>query len=69
MKVECYAGQRNPERPIAFEWEGERVEVEHIAAESRQPDGWRFTVSTRDGRNFELFFHEQTEDWTITRRC
>ena len=28
--VECYAGHRFPERPRAFDWEGERIEVEEV---------------------------------------
>jgi hypothetical protein len=66
MKVEVYSGQRNPERPVAFEWDGQRLEVKQIIADSRQPDGWRFTVLTHDGRIFELFFKDADDEWIIS---
>lgn len=65
MNVFVYSGERNPERPVAFDWEGQRCEVKVVLAESRQPEGWKYNVRTQDGRIFQLFFAEINEEWTI----
>ncbi len=44
--VECYAGYRYPERPRAFVWEGERVEIEAVERRWRTPAGPTFRIRT-----------------------
>ncbi len=63
--VECHAGYAYPERPIAFLWQGERLEVDRVEAEWRTPDGKHFRVRTRDGRRFTLFYREFVSEWEI----
>jgi hypothetical protein len=63
--VECYASYRYPERPRAFLWRGERVEVEEVEQQWRTPSGPAFLVRTADGRRFTLAYDEAADDWDI----
>lgn len=63
--VECHSGSTYGERPIAFQWEGERLEVAAVEASWRIPGGRRFRVRTHDGRVFELFYGELYDEWRI----
>ncbi len=63
--VECHSGYEYAERPVALYWEGQRLEIEQIEGEWRITDGKRFRVRTRDGRIFELFYGELTDEWRI----
>jgi len=65
VTVECYAGHRFPERPRAFLWEGERVEVEDIERSWRTPSGPVFRVRTADGRRFTLVYDETADNWNV----
>jgi hypothetical protein len=64
--VECYSGNQYPERPVAFQWQGDRLEVERVEAEWRIPDGKRFRVRTEGGQLFDLFYREMYDEWQIT---
>lgn len=63
--VECYAGYRYPERPRAFLWEGERVEVTEVERQWRTPIGPTFYVRTLDGRHFTLTYDEAADTWDV----
>lgn len=63
--VECYAGTRYPERPRAFPWEGERLEVVAIEHRWRTPTGIAFRVRVADGRRFTLAYDEAGDTWSI----
>jgi hypothetical protein len=63
--VECHSGYTYGERPIAFQWEGQRLQVAEVEASWRQPGGRRFRVRTEDGRVFELFYGELYDEWRI----
>jgi hypothetical protein len=64
-KVECHSGQSYAERPTAFRWEGQRLEVEHILTEWRTPTAKHWRVLTREGRKFELVYGEEKDEWQI----
>ncbi len=64
-KVECYAGCRYPERPRAFAWEGERVEIETIEHRWRTPAGPAFRIRTASGHRFALAYDETADTWDI----
>jgi len=66
--VECYSGQTYPERPRAFQWEGERLEISEIQSRWRTPQSTHFQIRTEDGRIFELIYHESKDLWTIELR-
>jgi hypothetical protein len=62
--VECHSGYDYPDRPAALHWEGERLNVIHITARWRTPEGHYFRVTTEAG-SFELFFSEREEHWQV----
>jgi hypothetical protein len=63
--VECYSGTKYAERPIALNWQGERLLIAAILDSRRSPSGQRFRVQTEDGRVFELHYDERTDQWEI----
>jgi len=63
--VECYAGYRYPERPRAFVWEGERVEIEAVERRWRTPAGPAFRIRTAGGHRFTLAYDETADAWDI----
>ena len=63
--VECISSSTYAERPIAFVWSGVRLEVKAIERQWRTPAGVGFRVQTMDGQIFELFYGEETDEWTI----
>jgi len=65
VTVECYAGYRYPERPRAFLWEGERLDVAEIERQWRTPAGPAFRVRASDGRRFTLAYDEAADAWSV----
>lgn len=63
--VECYSGHTYPERPRAFQWEGQRLEVSEIISRWRTPEATHFLIRIEDGQDFELIYHEPQDLWTI----
>jgi hypothetical protein len=63
--VECYAGSRYPERPRAFTWAGQRLEVAAVVRQWRTPAGLVFDLSTTDGRRFLLSYDEAADVWKV----
>jgi len=63
--VRCYAGASYPERPVAFEWEGQWLEVVEVPRQARTPEGLRFGVLAEDGRRYRLDWGAETDEWTI----
>ena len=63
--VECYAGHRYPERPRAFLWEGERMEVKAVERQWRTPAGLIFRVCTVEGHRFTLTYDEVSDTWNV----
>jgi hypothetical protein len=67
--VECYAGSAYPERPKAFQWEGQRYEVLEILNQRREPDGIGFLVRCKpDERRFDLFYSSVEDQWRISAK-
>ena len=50
--VECHSGYTYAERPRAFTWEGERLDIETILAEWQTPESKHFRVITKQGQTF-----------------
>jgi hypothetical protein len=63
--VSCYAGSRYPERPRAFLWEGQWLEVAEIERQWRTPHGPAFRVRSGDGRRFALAYEEASDSWIV----
>lgn len=66
--VECHSGYAYAERPIAFHWEGNRLEIERILAEWRAPRGKGFRVLTNDSILFDLFYDLDEDEWEISKK-
>jgi hypothetical protein len=64
-QVECYSGVEYAERPVAFYWQNQRLEVECILARWRTPGARCFRVLTRGRRIFELQYDENADAWHI----
>ncbi|MEJ5202278.1 MAG: hypothetical protein WHV66_08585 [Anaerolineales bacterium] len=64
--VVCHSGFTYAERPTAFWWEGELLEVSAVETEWRTPQGRGFRVRTPQGQRFELFYNEHNDEWEIT---
>jgi len=58
--VECYAGYHYPERPRAFTWAGERVEIEIIERRWRTPASPLFRVRTTSRLTFHTLWYNTT---------
>lgn len=64
-EVECYAGTRHAERPIAVTVAGQRLAVEEVLASWRKPVGPGFDVLVTGGRRLRLQLDEASEQWTV----
>lgn len=64
-RVECYAGARYPERPRAFLYEGDWLEVAQVEGQERTPRELRFRVRVSDGRRFLLLYDEVRDAWQV----
>jgi len=61
--VECYSGSEYAECPRAFDWQGQRLEVEEVLQRWRTPSGKTFRVLATDGRVHDLFYDEMSQAW------
>ena len=64
-RVECYAGYTYPQRPVAFWWQGRRLEVTTVRSEARLPSGRRFLVETANEQVFEINYNQIQDTWTV----
>jgi hypothetical protein len=64
--VECRSDAAYGERPQRFTWQGQRLEVAEIVERWRSPQGWGFRVKAGQVRDFELFYDEMLDQWTVT---
>lgn len=64
-QVWCYAGSSYAQRPLAFLWQGQQMEVAAVSAEWRTPDGKTFLVRTPNGQVFKLVYNHQQDDWLV----
>ena len=62
-QVECYSGSEYAEYPRAFDWQGQRLEVEEVLQRRRTPSGKAFRVQVADGQVFDLFYDEMSQAW------
>ena len=64
-KVTCYSGVEYVEYPIAFEYQGERMQVAEILARHRHPKGKSFRVRSANSFIFEMEYDEASDAWLI----
>jgi hypothetical protein len=63
--VYCYSDYTYAQKPIAFLYNGERLEVSAIEAEWISPEGRGFKINTPEGRHFKLFYNQIGDRWQI----
>lgn len=63
--VECRSDTSYAERPLAFNWQGQRWEVEEILKRWHSPGMRGFRVRASAGGTFELLYDEHNNTWSI----
>jgi hypothetical protein len=63
--VFCHSGYTYAQRPLAFLYHEERLEVDTVEAEWVLPEGRTFLVTTSDERRFKLFYEQTGDRWLI----
>ncbi len=63
--VECHSGFAYPERPVAMQWQGRRLEIQSVLFSWRSPEAIHFRVHADDGQEYELAYYEADDDWHI----
>jgi hypothetical protein len=66
--VECHSGYEYGERPVALQWQGQRLEVIRILDRWRSPGGKSFRVCAGDEQIFELHYDEREDEWRINQK-
>ena len=51
--------------PLAFEWQGVRLEVIEVISQTRNPHGYSFRVLNQDFGIFELNYDTQSDQWSV----
>jgi hypothetical protein len=64
-QVECHSDVEYAERPIAIQWQGQRLQIVDILTRWRSPNGKCFRVKTTDDQIFDLFYDELYDEWRI----
>ena len=67
-QVECRSDSQYAERPVAFFWQGEHLEVNKIQARWRSPEGMTFRVIAGDDQIFELYYDEGNDFWKVVQK-
>jgi hypothetical protein len=63
--VECHSDFEYAERPVALQWNGQRLGISEILKSWRAPGEKGFRVRVVDGQLFELFYNELQDEWRI----
>jgi hypothetical protein len=63
-QVYCRSDYQYAQRPLAFDWLGQRLAVTEIMGSWQTPDTIQFTVSTELGI-FNLVYHQSNDQWSI----
>jgi len=63
--VECHSGAEYADRPLAFTWQGQRLEIAKILGRWRTPNEKGFRIKTTGGQAFELTYREIPDDWQV----
>jgi hypothetical protein len=67
-KVECRSDHAYPGYPVAFYWQGSRLEVTEILSEEQHPRGYSFLVRNENLGIFELNFDIDSDQWSVEQR-
>lgn len=63
--VTCFSGARYADRPVAFRFGGQELQVAAIERHWREPNGLFFVVQTPDSQRFRLSYDEENDHWRV----
>jgi hypothetical protein len=63
--VECRSDYEYAQRPVAFTWQGQRLEVREIINTWRAPLGKHFRVLADDQNTYTLIYQEAYDQWSV----
>jgi hypothetical protein len=66
--VECRSDHDYIGQPLAFYWQGKRLEVTEVLVQNRTPWGYSFRVRNEDFGIFELNYDTNTDRWSVDQR-
>jgi len=66
-RVECRSDHEYAQRPVAFYWQGKRLEIVEVLAHWRIPEGYSFRVRNEVYGIFELNYDIDTDEWSINQ--
>jgi hypothetical protein len=64
-QVECRSDHAYLGYPVAFYWQGIRLEVGRIMSESHHPAGYSFEVLNQEFGQFKLIYDMNTDQWSV----
>ncbi len=64
-QVECRSDFEYAQRPVAFYWQGTRLNVVEIISQARNPSGSSFRVRTEEPGIYELFYDINADQWSV----
>lgn len=63
--VECRSDFEYAQRPVAFYWQGQRLEVIELISQIQTPAGYSFRVRSEEHGIFELNYDLITDQWSV----
>jgi hypothetical protein len=63
--VECRSDHEYAQRPLAFSWQGQRLEVIRVLDTWRTPSGKHFRVLANDQIIYSLTYQEAHDQWSV----
>jgi len=66
-QVECRSDHAYLGYPVAFFWQGTRLEVARILSESHNPSGYSFEILNLEFGQFELIYDLNSDQWSVGR--
>jgi hypothetical protein len=66
-QVECRSDFEYAQRPIAFYWQGQRLEVAEVLSQIRLPHGYSFRVRNPEHGIFELNYDIRSDQWSVNQ--
>jgi hypothetical protein len=64
-QVECRSDFEYPQRPVAFYWHDQRLEVAEVLSQNRNPVGYTFLVCNESLGIFKLDYDIHTDQWYV----
>lgn len=63
--VECRSDYEYAQRPVAFYWQGQRLEIDEVLSQAVSPSGYTFRVQSKEHGIFELDYDINADQWSV----